>query len=268
MKRHSRGFTLADLASVTMVVGLPLGRMLLTMSTQLDQRKRNETQQTLDLARDALIGYVIANGRLPWAGDVSMSPLYYYAADRRYRDVTDNLSGRLAYRISRSDFATNNALTSNTELGYSGILIFTSGSYCSYMPEEEIWYDNWKDQLFYAIANEYSPSASQPTANCTNSTWLKINGSATYYAAAVIFAGEKLSFQNRNTLSDKSQISNYLEGRNASNHPYISGNGNYEGAKADSASNDFGYAIDTSLAVSCYDAGSGTMMAAPSTACP
>ncbi|MFA5914616.1 MAG: prepilin-type N-terminal cleavage/methylation domain-containing protein [Burkholderiales bacterium] len=65
MKRNSRGFTLAELAITTVVVGLLLGSLLLTMSTQLDQRKRNDTQQTLDQARDALIGYVIANGRLP-----------------------------------------------------------------------------------------------------------------------------------------------------------------------------------------------------------
>ena len=65
MKRKSQGFTLAELAIVTVVMGLLLGSLLLTLSTQLDQRKRNETQVTLDLARDALIGYAIANGRLP-----------------------------------------------------------------------------------------------------------------------------------------------------------------------------------------------------------
>ena len=65
MKRNSSGFTLAELAIVVVIVGLLMGSLLLTMSTQLDQRKRNDTQQTLDLARDALIGYAIANGRLP-----------------------------------------------------------------------------------------------------------------------------------------------------------------------------------------------------------
>ena len=65
MKRYSSGFTLAEIAIVMVIVGLLMGGLLLTLSTQLDQRKRNDTQQTLDLARDALIGYAIANGRLP-----------------------------------------------------------------------------------------------------------------------------------------------------------------------------------------------------------
>ena len=65
MKRLSSGFTLAELAIVTAIVGLLLGSLLLTLSTQLDQRQRTTTQQTLELAREALIGYVIANGRLP-----------------------------------------------------------------------------------------------------------------------------------------------------------------------------------------------------------
>jgi hypothetical protein len=218
--------------------------------------------------------YGIRNGaglpdkRLPWASSVSMSSLDRYAVDRRYRDVTGTNSGRLSYRVSVSDSATNNALSSNTDLGYNNFLLFTPNPYCAYTLEENTWYDNWKDQLFYAIANEYKPSASSSTGACTGSTCLKINGSSTYYAAVVIFAGEKLSGQNRNTLSDKSQISNYLEGRNASNHPNTSGNGDYQGGSAGSAFNDFVYAIDTNLAVSCYDAASGTMMSAHTAACP
>jgi type II secretory pathway pseudopilin PulG len=65
MKRTSSGFTLAELAIVTVIVGLLLGGLLVTLSTQIDQRNISDTQKTLDLARDALIGYAIANGRLP-----------------------------------------------------------------------------------------------------------------------------------------------------------------------------------------------------------
>jgi hypothetical protein len=211
--------------------------------------------------------------RLPWAGSVSMSSLDRYAVDQRYRDVSGTGSGRLSYRVDVSDFATNNALAANSDFGFSNLLLFTAGSYCSYTPEEKTWYDNWKDQLFYAVATGYNPSASPSTPACTNSTCLKISNTLntqtyTYYAAVVIFSGEKLSGQNRNTLSDKSQISNYLEGRNAGNHPNILGDGNYEGASAGSTFNDFVYAIDTNLAVKCFDAASGTMMAAHTAACP
>lgn len=189
--------------------------------------------------------------RLPWAGDLSMSALSYYAVDQRYRDVSGNLSGRLAYRVSRSDADTNNTLSSNTDLGYTNILLFTPGSYCAYAPEEKIWYDNWKDHLFYAVANNFKPSASWwSSSSCP--TCLNINGTGNY-AAVVMFAGEKLSGQNRNTLSDKSDISNYLEGRNAGNHPNSGGNGDYEAADQSSSFNDIVYAIDPDLAIKCYN---------------
>ena len=213
--------------------------------------------------------------RLPWAAAVAMSSLDRYAVNRRYRDISNTDAGRLADRVDDSarNYNPKNLLTSYTEFGYTGYLLFTENvSYCAYTKEEKIWYDNWKDHLFYGVANKYNPSASQPTAGCTSTTCLKISdGVNTYsnYAAVVIFAGEKLSTQNRNTLSEKSQISNYLEGSNTSAN--ASGNNTYLGGGASSTFNDFVYAIsETTLAVSCYDAASGTMIAAPSpsAACP
>jgi len=65
MKRDSSGFTLVELAIVTAAVGLLLGGMLSVLSAQVEQRQFSETQKTLELARDALIGYFVANGRLP-----------------------------------------------------------------------------------------------------------------------------------------------------------------------------------------------------------
>ena len=210
--------------------------------------------------------------RLPWAADVFMSSLDRYAVDRRYRDIRGDLSGRFPYRVSNADSDTSNLLGTNTDLGYSNILLPTSGSYCAYTPAEKIWYDNWKDQLFYAIANKFNPYASwswwfPPTCP----TCLKISNTpntVTYsssYAAIVAFAGEKLAGQNRNTLADKSLINNYLEGRNASNHPNSGGDGNYEAAAASANFNDILYAIDESLNVSCSDA-TGVMRPVPAAA--
>jgi hypothetical protein len=208
--------------------------------------------------------------RLPWASNVSMSSLDRYAVARRYRDVNGTDAGRLSYLVSVSvaTSATNNALSSNTDLLYTNFLLFTPTSYCAYTLDEATWYDNWKDQLFYAVAKGYNPSASPSTATCTSLTCLKINDplSTAYYAAVVIFAGEKVSGQNRSTLADKKLISNYLEGSNTSSN--ATGHNTYQGAVASSTFNDIVYAIDTTLAVKCYDTVSGTMKAAPSTACP
>jgi len=63
--RLKRGFTLVELAVVLMIVALLLSTLMYTLSAQSDQRAREQTQRTLEQAREALIGFAIANGRLP-----------------------------------------------------------------------------------------------------------------------------------------------------------------------------------------------------------
>lgn len=59
------GFTLIELAIVLFVVALLLGGMLLPLSAQQDVRSYGDTQKILTEARDALVGFAMANGRLP-----------------------------------------------------------------------------------------------------------------------------------------------------------------------------------------------------------
>ncbi|KAF0166851.1 MAG: proteinral secretion pathway protein H [Rhodocyclaceae bacterium] len=60
-----RGFTLIELAIVMFIVTLLLGGMLLPLSAQQDIRNFGDTQKRLTDARDALLGFAIANDRLP-----------------------------------------------------------------------------------------------------------------------------------------------------------------------------------------------------------
>lgn len=60
-----QGFTLVELAIVMFIVALLLGGMLLPLSAQQDIRAHGETQKILAEARDALLGYAMANDRLP-----------------------------------------------------------------------------------------------------------------------------------------------------------------------------------------------------------
>ncbi len=59
------GFTLAEVAVVVLIVGLLLGGLLGTYSNQIELGRIAETKKTLETARDALIGFAAANGRLP-----------------------------------------------------------------------------------------------------------------------------------------------------------------------------------------------------------
>jgi len=65
MKNPSSGFTLVEMAVVLLIVGLLLGGLLPTISSQIEQQRSNETRKQLDEIKEALIGYAITYGRLP-----------------------------------------------------------------------------------------------------------------------------------------------------------------------------------------------------------
>ena len=68
MKLHhhkTSGFTLVEMAIVLVIVGLLLGGLLMPLSAQIEQRRIGETQKALEEIKEALIGFAVANGRLP-----------------------------------------------------------------------------------------------------------------------------------------------------------------------------------------------------------
>lgn len=64
-KKSIAGFTLVEMAMVLMIVGLLLGGLLPTISSQMERQHINETRKQMDEIQQALIGYAIVNGRLP-----------------------------------------------------------------------------------------------------------------------------------------------------------------------------------------------------------
>ncbi len=62
---RTRGFTLTEAAVVMIIVALVLGGLLAPLSAQNDLRASSETKAALVDIRDALIGFALANGRLP-----------------------------------------------------------------------------------------------------------------------------------------------------------------------------------------------------------
>lgn len=60
-----KGYTLVELAVVLVIVGLLLGGLMVPLTAQTDMKAFTETNNTLDDVRNSLIGYAIANGRLP-----------------------------------------------------------------------------------------------------------------------------------------------------------------------------------------------------------
>lgn len=63
--RAASGFTLAELAVVLAIVALLLGGMLVPLAGQQDMRNRQETERSLAVIHEALIGFALVHGRLP-----------------------------------------------------------------------------------------------------------------------------------------------------------------------------------------------------------
>lgn len=63
--RRARGFTLVELAVALAVIGLLLGMLVVPLSAQVDQQRISETHKLLSLGTEAVLGFAVANGRLP-----------------------------------------------------------------------------------------------------------------------------------------------------------------------------------------------------------
>ncbi|MFY9942265.1 MAG: type II secretion system protein, partial [Desulfobacterales bacterium] len=75
--RGQNGFTLLEIAIVMVIVGLLAGGGVSLMGMLTARKARNDCQQYLTLAKNALVTFAVVNGRLPWAdtdGDGQANP--------------------------------------------------------------------------------------------------------------------------------------------------------------------------------------------------
>jgi prepilin-type N-terminal cleavage/methylation domain-containing protein len=63
--KQQNGFSLVEMAVVVVILGLVLGALLLPLQAQRAQIFQTQTENTLETARRALLGFAQANGRLP-----------------------------------------------------------------------------------------------------------------------------------------------------------------------------------------------------------
>lgn len=65
LPRPQPGFTLVELSIVMLIVGILMTAVLMPLSMQLELRRYADTKKAMDEINQALIGFVLVNGRLP-----------------------------------------------------------------------------------------------------------------------------------------------------------------------------------------------------------
>jgi prepilin-type N-terminal cleavage/methylation domain-containing protein len=170
--RAQPGFTLAELAIVLVIVSLLLGGVMAMVSAQTEQRNWNDTQSRLEAARDAILGYAIANGRLP-------CPANSTSAGAEVPLVPGVFCG-----------------SGNTRDYYGGVV---AGVTYGLMPAVTVGYqpvdtqgfalDAWGNRIRYAVS--LTPSVAAP--NFTNKAALKASGISVLPSDLVVCASAPVS---------------------------------------------------------------------------
>lgn len=62
---RQHGFSLLEMAVVLVIIGLLLGGLLMPLSAQMEQNNRNKTKLLLEDIKEAILGFAVANDRLP-----------------------------------------------------------------------------------------------------------------------------------------------------------------------------------------------------------
>ncbi len=73
--KFQHGFSLIEMAFVLVIVTLLLGGLLVPFATQVEQRRIAETQKGMEEIKEALLGYAVANGRLPCPVSPTANPM-------------------------------------------------------------------------------------------------------------------------------------------------------------------------------------------------
>ena len=166
----SQGFTLTELAIAMVVLAFLLSSAMYMLSAQHDQRDREVTHQRLEQARELLLSYAVANGRLP--------------CPARYKDAANNSAG-----LEVRDSATGKCTGAGVDDYYGGTL--SNGYTGGLLPAATIGFPNvdssgfavdaWQNRIRYAVAKQRASGtcAITPPAGTilfTNATNLKTYG--------------------------------------------------------------------------------------------
>jgi len=164
--QRCRGFTLTELAIVTTIVALLLASLMYTLSAQTEQRNMDDTRRRLEQARDLVLAFALANGRLP--------------CPARYTTSANNSLGLESFCTAATGTCVNTETTTVQSHGNC------SNYYDGYLPAATIGFqttdsnnfavDIWGNRIRYVVTKTSPACAPANTLVYTSATNLKTYG--------------------------------------------------------------------------------------------
>ena len=79
--RANEGFSLVEIAVVLVIISVLVTIVAVPLATQIEQRRGDETRKQIELAKEALIGFAMANGRLPCPASATSNGVASYCTN-------------------------------------------------------------------------------------------------------------------------------------------------------------------------------------------
>jgi len=183
----------------------------------LQARLRALTEKVAQcLAQAANTNAALGDLHLPWPArlDISASAApFYYEHDNFDDGPGPRRAGRFPYVMNSS--AIGAGVADVFDLPCMSVMSppYVPTAYLPTGTAARNWFENWKDQLLYVVADEFKPPPTPKTTTC-GTTCLTVNGGLPQYAGMVLFGGQRGPGQLRSTAAEKDAVANYLEAPN------------------------------------------------------
>ncbi|MFN8999498.1 MAG: hypothetical protein ACK5YQ_13725 [Betaproteobacteria bacterium] len=154
-----------------------------------------------------------ADERLPWATPITAD----IVNSDSQQEADNSFLGRVPFKTPVS-----NGVTGNATLRLLGTSI-VGGRCATWTAQTNIWYANFKDQLFYALSDAFRPAGGAGGRSCGANDCITVNGVP--LAAGVMLAGPPFAGQSRRPgTAEVQDVANYLEEPNRTQASIV-GNG-------------------------------------------
>ncbi len=148
-----RGFTLTEMAIVLAIVGLLLGGLIPTLSTQMESQRINETRKQLSEIQQTLIGYAIINGRLPCPAQATLATGQTNAG---VEAITGNTCACVA--------ASGNTVATNSAIACTGTTVTGVLPWATLGIKET---DAWERRYTYRVTRRFADQIAAGTTDCS-----------------------------------------------------------------------------------------------------